>query len=182
MNYHQAMSVALDVARASNDRSTQNGAVILGAPNGASVISRACNRFPDGVGDTEESGRWERPGKYLWVEHAERNAIYKAAASGLALDGTTMVCHWAACADCARAIVQAKIMRLVRFESVGPIGSHWNESISVGDTMMEEAGVEIIELDVNDFTLRAGYLRRDGKPWPDPSVDVVTIHGVAAPV
>ena len=40
--------------------------------------------------ETELNDRWERPEKYSWVEHAERNAIYAAAREGVRLAGATM--------------------------------------------------------------------------------------------
>lgn len=150
------MQVALDEATHSPDQSTQNGAVVV---TEAGYVAD-CNRFPNGVSDLEE--RWERPGKYDWVEHAERNAIYLAAKNGLALDGATMVAVWASCADCARAIVQAGIKKLVR----GPADhgkQNWSDSISVGDIILKEGGVEIVEMGMEGLDLPA--LLRNGQPW-----------------
>jgi dCMP deaminase len=59
---------------------------------------------------------WSRPLKYAYTEHAERTAIYKAAAAGIELSGGTMYLTWYPCADCARAIVLSEIKRLVCFE------------------------------------------------------------------
>jgi dCMP deaminase len=55
------------------------------------------------------SNRWERPAKYQWVEHAERNAIYNAARMGIPLKGCTAYITLAPCADCTRALIQAGI-------------------------------------------------------------------------
>lgn len=103
----------------------------------------ACNEFPSGVSYTPE--RWERPLKYSFIEHAERNVIFEAARKGYRTQGATLLSPWAACADCARAIIQAGIVQLVRFDNHGP-NERWDESIAIGDTMMREAGVEIVEL------------------------------------
>ena len=48
-----------------------------------------------------------RPTKYLWIEHAERNAICNAARAGTATEGCTIFVEIMPCMDCARAVVQA---------------------------------------------------------------------------
>lgn len=133
------MDWAWRAAEASPDPDTKNGAILV-SPLG-DVVLAACNRFPRGVEET--AARWERPAKYQFVEHAERNAIYQAAHNGLKTAGLTMVCPWAACAECARAIIQAGIVRLVR-EPL-PVSS-WSESIALGDQLFSEAGVEVVTL------------------------------------
>lgn len=121
------------------DPSTQNGAVIV-APDGR-PISYGANHLPYGVKDLPE--RWERPGKYQFVEHAERNAIYAAARDGMATGGQIMVCPWFACADCARGIIQAGIKTVIGHQSPNDwTPEHWKESIAVAWRMLEEAGVE----------------------------------------
>lgn len=92
------------------DPSTQNGCVLV-RPDIQEVVSYGANHFPEGVESSD--ARWERPLKYAYVEHAERNAIYSAARRGIKTKGLHMYCYWAACADCARAIIQAGITRLV---------------------------------------------------------------------
>ena len=67
--------------------SKQVGCVIA-TPDGR-VLVTACNDFVHGAAQTPE--RLQRPTKYHWIEHAERNAIYKAAAAGIPLQmGLTM--------------------------------------------------------------------------------------------
>lgn len=151
-DYSQAMNLARWHAQFSPDPSKKNGAVLLDAE--ARLISTGINTFPVRV--VQSPARWERPTKYQYVEHAERNAIYEAAKHGCCSNQGTLVAVWAACADCARAIIQAGVRRLVRVKSaeVIPYDDHdeldrivrWAESIAVGDQMMLEAGVEIIEI------------------------------------
>lgn len=134
------MRLACAVAKQSPDMSTQNGAV-LSTPDGSTIRDTfACNTFPAGVQHLPE--RWERPAKY--VEHAERNSIYFAARNGIATQGLSLVCGWAACADCARAIVQSGIKTLVTFPRVEEeTAASRYESIRIADEMLAEAGVEI---------------------------------------
>ena len=64
------------VAKKSKDKSTQIGAVIVGPDN--EIRSTGYNSFPTGLNDDLEI-RQQRPEKYYWIEHAERNALYNAA-------------------------------------------------------------------------------------------------------
>jgi dCMP deaminase len=124
----------------SPDPSTQNGALLV-APDGQ-VLLDAWNDFPKGVKQTPE--RWERPLKYKIIEHAERNVIYAAAREGIATEGTTMVCAWAACPDCARAIIQAGVVKLVTHQQAFDRSpSFWSTEIAVAFEMLNEAGVGI---------------------------------------
>ena len=154
------MRLAYRQAILSPDPSTQNGA-LLALPDGTPIAGTgARNQFPEGVIETPE--RWRRPDKYRWVEHAERGALYAAARRGIRTEGLTLICPWAACADCARAMVMAGVVRLVRRAVVDEIG-RWRESIEVGDTILLEAGVVIDELD--DSFPDALPIRRDGRLW-----------------
>lgn len=131
-------------ATKSKDRSTQVGVVIVGPD--WEPRSTGFNGFPRGVDDDVEE-RHQRPDKYLWTEHAERNAIYNAARIGTPLKGTTMVmnfCPWP-CTDCARGVIQAGIKRVIGYKNC-PFpgkGDQWEHNLSVAKTMLEEAGVEI---------------------------------------
>ena len=140
-----AMIMCYGQALSSPDPSTQNAAVLC-SPSGRYIwATRSRNEFPRGVVST--APRWERPLKYSIVEHAERNAIYAAARQGIATDGLTMVCPWAACADCARAIIQSGIRRLVTHTpEVGDTNERWGASINIAMTMLEEAGVTVVEI------------------------------------
>ena len=154
---------AYDAATHSPDPSTQNGALLV--QTYPFVIELACNDFPAGVQTTSE--RLERPSKSQFIEHAERRVIYAAARHGVATEGLTMVACWASCADCARAIVDAGVAILVRHKPQPLLedeaSSRWMASIEVGDTIMREGGVRIV-----DYTAAipgAPTILRDGKVW-----------------
>lgn len=147
------MADAYLVAQTSSDPSTQNGAVLFN-PKGLR-IGYDCNHFPIGVEYTAE--RWERPLKYEVIEHAERNSIFHAARMGCSTENSTMVVPWAACSDCARAIIQAGVKRVVRHQqsTIRGQGRNWDGTISTADMMLKEANIEVIDLDwvFNDETL-----------------------------
>ena len=104
------------------------------------LIASAVNGLPTGVADLPE--RRERPAKYLWTEHAERNAIYAAARRGRSTAGATMHLSWHPCADCARAIVQSGIARLVGVDPAWD-DPYWGEGFAVARDILREGGVDV---------------------------------------
>jgi dCMP deaminase len=129
------------VASKSKDPSTKVGVVIVGPDN--EVISTGYNDFPRGVKDTDEERR-ERPDKYLWTEHAERNAIYNAARIGVSLKGCTMYMNFEPrpCANCMRGVIQAGISRIVGTNQPFPgKGPQWDMEFQISDRMAKEAGI-----------------------------------------
>jgi len=163
MKYDDVMGGLFKEALSSPDPRTQNASVLLYEQhNGYTVDLRtmAVNKFPTGIVNRPE--RWNRPNKYAFVEHAERNSIYLAARLGIPTEGRTMVAVWASCADCARAIIQSGVKRLVRYVATEH-HDHWEQSVNDADAMMSEAGVEIVEITTAFPDTPA--LRRGGKLW-----------------
>jgi len=137
---HRFMTLASSVGAWSKDRSTKVGCVIVDHDRGIRAIG--WNGFPRGLRDDSEV-RHERPTKYLWTEHAERNAIYQAGRMGVSLDGCTMYLPWFPCVDCARAIVQVGVARLVAFRP-DTSDPQWGEHFIVAMEMLKEANVAIV--------------------------------------
>lgn len=129
--------VAEAVAKKSKDRSTKVGAVIVG-PN-HEIICTGYNGFPRGV-DDNVAARHERPAKYQWTEHAERNAIYTAARRGIALEGCGMHLTWMPCMDCARGIVQVGIKYVIGV-ALRLDDPQWVEQFKLTKELFAEAGV-----------------------------------------
>lgn len=123
----------------SKDRSRKVGAVIVGADS--RVLSLGWNGFPRGVND-EVDERHERPAKYLWTEHAERNAIYNAAAHGIGLAGAAIYLPWYPCTDCARAIAQSGITTVVCVEPDAD-DPQWAAQFLITRVIFREAQVEV---------------------------------------
>ncbi len=106
------LRVAYQAALNSPDPSSQNGAVLLGYDIwgcGHEILTTGYNHFYDGIPEEVE----DREKKLQRIEHAERDVIFKAARSGVITQGMVMVCPWAACYDCARAMIGAGISTLV---------------------------------------------------------------------
>ncbi len=136
------LELARQIGSWSKDPSTKVGCVIIGSAR--QILSAGYNGLPREVSDSV-AARSERPEKYLWTEHAERNAIYNAARHGVALDETSMYVPWFPCADCARAIIQAGIWELVTVELSldDPLRDRWKDHHEVAKIMFFEAGVEV---------------------------------------
>jgi dCMP deaminase len=136
------MGVARARAEFSKDPSTKVGAVIIGPygedrSSGYNGAPRGCSA--DEIGD----GRGVRPEKYFWFSHAELNAITNAARVGTPLDGCTIVVTHFPCMDCARAIVQAGIVRVVTQRFEPEFRARWEEHISRAMRLFDECGVEV---------------------------------------
>lgn len=151
------MKAALTEALNSDDASTQNGAVLVNSETNQ-IVSHGHNTFPNGV--TKNDERWQRPTKYFYTEHAERNSIYDAAYNGVQTNGLIMYCPWFACADCARGIIQAGIREVVGLQKqASDTNNRWDASIEAGMTMLKEKGIVIRYIDHNFGII----LRRNGE-------------------
>lgn len=148
---------ALIEAMASPDPSTQNGALLVSFTG--DILVQACNEFPTGVRYTPD--RWKRPLKYEFVAHAEENCVLFCARYGIRAAGGVLICPWAACASCARSIVNSGIEYLVRLPHTEEPNS-WMSTIQIGDMILQEGGVTIREL--SHETNYGVTLRRFGEP------------------
>ena len=141
------MLMAQAVAMKSKDLSTKVGAVIVDTSN--KVRSVGYNGFPRGMNDDIEE-RHQRPLKYAYTEHAERNALYNAETS---LTGCTIyVTSLLPCYDCARGIIQAGITR-VAVESM-TVPERWKESTDISLNMFSETGVTVVEVGAIGYEVR----------------------------
>lgn len=133
------MELAALTALRSKDRSTKVGAVIVSPDKGVQVLGY--NGFPRNIAD-DRNARHERPVKYEWTEHAERNAIYNAARNGFPTRACTMYSTLCPCVDCARAIIQAGILRIV---CPAPDFNHptFGQSFVTATEMLREARVQL---------------------------------------
>ncbi|MBR2299983.1 MAG: dCMP deaminase family protein [Alphaproteobacteria bacterium] len=140
------MELAFLVASWSKDPSTKTGAVIVGPDK--EIRATGYNGPVRGVNDDVKE-RLERPTKYDFFEHAERNALYNACLTGVSVKGCVMYATHAPCVDCARAIIQSGIKTVVTnkivIDETTPKNT-WRDKLMISAQMFEEAGVEYIEL------------------------------------
>lgn len=129
----QFMSHAELAARMSKD-STQVGAALV-SPEGV-VIMTSFNGIPSGVDDIPE--RRERPVKYDWTQHGERNLISFAARYGIKTEGCTVYVTHSCCSQCLGGLIQAGVKRIVYGAGTTSMPA---EMFDVAHTMAREAGI-----------------------------------------
>lgn len=168
LNWDQTwIKMAHEFSKKSKDPSTQVGCVIVGEGN--VLLSMGFNGFARNVIETEQewddrSGkiaygksfdRWERPQKYVWVEHAERNCCYNAARHGIKLLGATAYLNWdpLPCVECTKALIQSGISSIVgpakRSFKTRPNVSNMDYQFDVATAMLSEAGIMIREVEID---------------------------------
>jgi dCMP deaminase len=130
------------VAARSLDKHTKVGCIIVGINN--EIKSTGYNSLPRGVLHLDE--RLERPEKYKWIEHADRNAIYNAARIGVSLENCKMYLSFYPCIECARAIIQVGIKEvIINYDIVSKRMeenvSKYNEENKTVEIMFSETGV-----------------------------------------
>jgi dCMP deaminase len=141
------MSMAYLIASKSKDERTHIGAVIVGLDK--EIKSTGYNSFVRGLNDSVAK-RQEKPEKFYWFEHAERNAIYNATLIGTSLKGCKMYTNGIPCMDCARGIVQSGILEVI-------VDKNWNNTNCGNDLehsyrtieMFNEVGVKLRYWDGN---------------------------------
>lgn len=138
------LEVAKLVSSWSKDPSRKVGAVIVG--KNREIRSTGYNGFPRNIDDSKTE-RYDRPAKYIWTEHAERNAIYNASNNGAKLSKCTLYVTLYPCADCTRAIIQCGIKKVVVDMTVDAFAHEkWGDQCRVSEQMMKEAGIEVLKI------------------------------------
>ena len=134
------MGLAHLSALRSKDPNTQVGAAIVDENH--RVVSVGYNGFPTGVSDDEFP--WSREGgvltsKYAFVVHAELNAILNSQRS---VRGCTIYVSLFPCNECAKAIIQSGIKKIV-YES-----DKYNcvDTNIASKRMLKAAGVELVRI------------------------------------
>jgi dCMP deaminase len=128
----------------SKDTRTKIGAVLV---RDKRIISEGYNGMPMKVDDFPQS-RYERPEKYFWFEHGERNACYCCARHGISTLGAVMYTQGIPCADCGRAVIQCGVTEVIVHKQWQEFERQfywekWLESSKRTESMFQEAGVTI---------------------------------------
>jgi dCMP deaminase len=134
------MGIALFSAQRSKDPSTQVGACIVSDDN--KILSIGYNGAPTGFDDDKMN--WAREGnfletKYAYVCHAELNAILNY--RGATLEGSTIYVDLFPCNECAKAVIQAGIKKVVYVsDKYADL-----DMTKVSKRMLKECGVELVQ-------------------------------------
>ncbi|BCB27027.1 cell division protein DedD [Sulfurimicrobium lacus] len=133
------LPIAHATAQMSKDPSTKVGALIVGPHN--EIRASGWNGFPRGVADTLDRLN-DRDLKYLFVVHAEANAIANAARSGTPTHGCALVVtalH--PCNECAKTVIQAGIRKV--YAPLPEDDGRWAASFAIASEMFREAGIAV---------------------------------------
>ena len=108
------MAIAKLTAMRSKDPNTQVGACIVSSDN--RILSIGYNGTPNGYSDSTLP--WDREGspldtKYLYVCHAELNAILNFRGGRRELEGSKIYVDLFPCNECAKAIIQCGIKEVI---------------------------------------------------------------------
>ncbi len=108
------MGIAMISSMRSKDPSTQVGACIVSKDN--RILSIGYNGTPNGFSD--DTFPWGREGdpkdtKYLYVVHAERNAILNYRGSRKDLENAKIYVDLFPCNECAKEIIQSGIKEVI---------------------------------------------------------------------
>lgn len=146
------MSIALVCAKRSKDPSTQVGACIVNQQN--IVIGLGYNGLPRGLSDSEypwsvKIGEVENT-KYPYVVHAELNAILNSSQN---LNGATIFVTLFPCNECAKAIIQSGIAKIVYLHTGDQSQSHYISS----NKMLAGANVELVSFTNSDLKVDITY-------------------------
>ncbi len=135
------LKMAKEVADWSKDESTKVGAVIT--TYDGSPVSWGFNGMPMGLDDSKPE-RHERPLKYKWMGHAERNAMDLS--SRVDLSDCVMFVTFFPCSSCAQSIIQRKVKTLVVDVNytADKVPERWQEDMNIALEMLQEANVTII--------------------------------------
>lgn len=139
------LDMSYRIAQRSRDPSTKCGAVIATRDN--QFVSWGYNGFPRGV--TNFVSRWtERPVKYDYIVHSERNAVLNAVREGRSTKDCVMYLFYSTvpCEQCTLDVIQSGITKIVmgsvEFPGVG--NGEFYDTESAAREMLREAGVELV--------------------------------------
>lgn len=132
-----------EYAAESHHPSTHNAAFLM---NETEVVIRGINMLPPGVEEKPE--RFEGENKHVYLNHAERDVIYRAAKEGIATQGLTMIMPWLPCIHCANAVISAGIaVLIVHKQMIFKTSDRWKEELKQALELLREAGVQVLAYD-----------------------------------
>lgn len=134
------MGIAQLSGMRSKDPHTQVGACIVSGSH--KILSMGYNGFP--IGCSDDAFPWEREGdelstKYPYVTHGEMNAILNY--RGGSLEGTILYVSLFPCNECAKAIIQAGIKKIVYDSDKYAL----SPSTVASKRMLDAAGVDYVQ-------------------------------------
>jgi dCMP deaminase len=146
------------IASRSKDPSTQVGSVIADINN--RPLGIGYNGAPQGIPDKEIN--WRRPDKYVFIDHAEINAMDHATTGTCFLQGCTIYVSAMPCPNCMRRIIAKRIKRVV----------YGNQSVNMNDEEAVNKTKELAKLGNIQFESYRGNMNwlRDRMDWIEENI------------
>lgn len=135
------LGLAKVVSQRSHDIHTQHGCIIADQNN--RILGVGYNGFPRGLDDS--SLPTERPHKYQWMIHAEKNALANCVVRP---DGATAYVTGQCCNDCIISLWQEGVQKVVMADSHGTVLFNEIEQIRF-DTFIKMSGMKIEKINPN---------------------------------
>lgn len=135
------LGLAKVVSQRSHDVHTQHGCIIVDKNN--RILGVGYNGFPRGLDDSVLPT--ERPYKYQWMIHAEKNALANCVVRP---DGATAYVTGQCCNDCVIALWQEGIQKIVMADNHGTVLFDESEQIRF-DTFIKMSGMKIEKINPN---------------------------------
>jgi len=140
------LRIAEEVRFWSKDPGTKVGSVLV---NDRRILSTGYNGFPQSISD--DLRRYaNRDYKLSVTVHSEKNAILNAAKNGTKVEGSTLYVTFPPCSQCAAAIIQAGVSKVV---CPNPADSpeRWRENFIAANNLFHEAGVQVLYYTESDL-------------------------------
>jgi len=163
-NLAYLMGRAYLAAKKSPDPSNQNGALVVDEGFGDDLIlAEGCNDF--GLIPFAYEDLNDRDKKLAFIEHAERAALFAAARDFTTFD-TALICPWACCTDCGRAIARMGVSKVVvHTPRMNTTPERWKKSVEDGLNCLHHYGVEVEHYN-GPLELPEGFtIKANGEDW-----------------
>ncbi len=177
------LRIAEEVRLWSKDPGTKVGCVLV---NERRIISTGYNGFPQTISDDLE--RYiDRDFKLSITVHAEKNAILNAAKNGTKVEGSTLYVTFPPCSQCASAVIQAGVAKVV-CPDPATAPERWRNNFIAANNLFYEAGVKVLYYSDADLCLtetapsvgHTGLMDNSTGPPESPEVTLTSTHLSAA--
>jgi len=140
------LRIAEEVRFWSKDPGTKVGSVLV---NDRRILSTGYNGFPKSISDDLQRYA-DREYKLSVTVHSEKNAILNAAKNGTKVEGSTLYVTFPPCSQCAAAIIQAGVAKVV-CPDPEESPERWRSNFIAANNLFYEAGVQVIYYGESDL-------------------------------
>jgi dCMP deaminase len=117
--------------------------------NDRRILSTGYNGFPKSISD-DLTRYVDRDYKLSVTVHSEANAILNAAKNGTKVEGSTLYVTFPPCSQCAAAILQAGVAKVV-CPDPEKSPERWRDNFIAANNLFYEAGVQVVYYGESDL-------------------------------